>query len=89
MTQILVAKPGTLTAADRKVLRSAGVIVVQVENPSEVRLIAAEGVSVNSDDLLFAALTGCSYASGAQALFAKELLSIITKSRAEAKAAIA
>lgn len=39
---ILFAKPGAVQAADREALREVGVIVVEVENLSDVRLVRAE-----------------------------------------------
>jgi hypothetical protein len=57
MTQILVTKPGTLTVADKKKLRAAGVVTVEAERPDDVRLIGTEGPPMAANDLAFAAVT--------------------------------
>ena len=56
MTQILVVKPGTLTANDRRKLRGAGVVTVEAEKPGDVRLIQTEGPALGGDDLMLAAM---------------------------------
>ena len=54
--QILVVKPKSLTAADKKILREAGVVVVEAADPSSVRLIQPEGPTLGGDELLYAAM---------------------------------
>lgn len=56
MSQILVTKPGILTAADRKKLRAAGIVTVEAERPEDVRLVRTEGPPMDGNDLLYAAM---------------------------------
>lgn len=56
MTQILVTKPDALNAKDKSALRKAGVVCVEAEHPSEVRLIQAEGPALDASDMLLAAM---------------------------------
>lgn len=56
MAEILVTKPGALTQRDRSLLRRNGVVVVEADSPSDVKLIAASGAEVSPDNMLFAAL---------------------------------
>lgn len=55
--QILVVKPKALTAADKALLRKAGVVVVEAADPSSVRLIQPEGPALSGDELFYAAIT--------------------------------
>jgi hypothetical protein len=56
--QILVVKPKSLTAGDKKLLRDAGVVVVEAADPSQVKLIQPEGAALAGDELFYAALKG-------------------------------
>lgn len=56
MGEILVTKPGALTAADRKLLRDSGVVVVEAKNPAEVKLISTERGELDGGALLHAAV---------------------------------
>lgn len=57
MAQILVVRPGSLTAADRKKLRAVDVVCVEADDPASVRLIGPEGAPMAGSDMLFAALS--------------------------------
>ncbi len=54
--QILVVKPGSLSEPDRELLRSAGVVCVEAEDPDSVRLILPQGPALGGDELLYAAM---------------------------------
>jgi len=54
--QILVVKPKSLTAADKKLLREAGVVCIEAADPSQVRLIQPEGPALSGDELFYAAV---------------------------------
>lgn len=41
---VLFVKPGAIKPEDKAALRDAGVVVVEVENPDDVRLVRAEGI---------------------------------------------
>lgn len=54
--QILVVKPKSLTVADKKILREAGVVCIEAADPSSVRLLGVEPQPMNSHDLFYAAM---------------------------------
>lgn len=84
MAQILVVKPGTLTAADKKKLRIAGVVTVEAERPEDVRLIGTEGPPLNGGDLAFAAIKALSGNGSGWDLreqFVKVLSGLLTEQR--------
>ena len=56
--QILVTKPGVLSAKDRSALRRAGVVCVEADDPADVKLISAEGAELGATELLYAAMQG-------------------------------
>lgn len=47
--------PGAITAADRKALRAAGVVVVETDDPSRCQFVRA-GESISGSDMLWAAM---------------------------------
>lgn len=53
---VLVVKPGSLSAVDKKLLREGGVICVESNDPNSVRLINAEPQPLSGNDLFFAAM---------------------------------
>jgi hypothetical protein len=84
MTQILVTKPGTLTAGDRRKLRAAGVVTVEAEDPDEVRLISPEAPTMKGGDLAFAAINALSSSGNAydlRAQFVKVLSGLLADQR--------
>jgi hypothetical protein len=60
MAQILVVKPKSLTLADKKLLRAAGVVCIETADPANVRLIQPEGSALNGDELFYAAIQAIS-----------------------------
>jgi len=52
-----VTKPDTLNQRDKAALRRAGVVVVEADNPSDVKLIQANGAELSSGDMLYAAIS--------------------------------
>jgi hypothetical protein len=86
MAEILITKPGALNQRDRKVLRDAGVVVVEAESPSDVKLIAASGAEVSAGNMLFAALkalSGGGYTYEARAVFTDALVKGMELARVE------
>lgn len=81
MTQVMLARQGAVSDRDREELRVAGIVLVEVENPDDVRFLATEE-AINSGDMLYAALTGCSCSKEAQSKFTTTLLDTIVASRA-------
>lgn len=88
MTEILVTKPKTLSASDKKLLRDSGVVVVECANPEDVRFLrpAAE---VPHGDILYAALQAIQRGLGSSA---KEefvrILANLTRPSTEGSAAL-
>lgn len=56
-TTILPVKPGTISEPDKTALREAGIIVIEVESPAEIRLLRAES-EISASGFLHAALKG-------------------------------
>lgn len=86
MSAILVTKPNALNQRDRSLLRKNGVVVVEAENPADVKLIAAEGAEVSGNDMLFAALKALSadsYSNNTNQVFVKALTAGIAANRKE------
>ena len=55
MTDVLIVPPGAVEAADRKALRDAGVVVVELDDPTACQFVKA-GETVSSSDMLWAAM---------------------------------
>jgi hypothetical protein len=86
MAEILIAKPGALNQRDRALLRKNGVVCIEAENPSDVKLIAASGAEVSAGSMLFAALKalhGDGYRSDARTAFVKALTEAMELAREE------
>lgn len=64
-TSLFIAKPGTLSAADKKELRKAGIVVIEAADPADFRFIRAEA-EVSGSDMLFAAMEALQNADGIQ-----------------------
>lgn len=56
MASVLVVKPKTLNAADKKLLREEGIVCVEAADPSSVRLLQLEGPPLSGNDLFYAAI---------------------------------
>lgn len=54
-TTLFIAKPGILSAADKKELRKAGIICIEAANPDDFRFIRAEA-DMSCTDMLLAAM---------------------------------
>ena len=61
MAEILVTKPGILNARDKATLRKSGVVVVESEDPSSVKLIKTEGQELSGNDLAWAAISAAKW----------------------------
>jgi hypothetical protein len=83
LTKVLVIKPGTLVAADKRKLRNAGVVAVEAEHPEDVRLLSTEGPPMDGDELLFAAVSAINVSSTAKGAFAEEMLNALNRIRAK------
>jgi hypothetical protein len=59
MADVFLCQTGQLTAASRRELKRAGVVVVEVEDPSKCQFIRATE-TVSGDDMLTAALRAMS-----------------------------
>lgn len=85
MTQILITRPGVLGEEDRAALRQAGVIAVEAESPSDVKLISASGEELSGSAMFYAAMralnTSSTYASGAREAFASAIMAELQTER--------
>jgi len=61
---LVVPRNSGLTKADRDELREAGIIVVTVRAPHEARLLSAERLPLDSNDLLRATMKAVAAANG-------------------------
>lgn len=59
MAEIFICKPGAIGAEDRTALRDAGVVVIELDDPAEFRLVRAQP-ELNAGDILKAALQALS-----------------------------
>ncbi|MEM8801100.1 MAG: hypothetical protein AAGF55_01045 [Pseudomonadota bacterium] len=79
--QVMMLPPGSISKADREELRSAGIVVVEIENPSSVRFVRA-GYEVETSDLLSCAASAISEQSydtpNAKELFGKALAHMLS-----------
>jgi hypothetical protein len=66
---LLPVKPGTLSAKDKAALSKAGVVVIEHEDPSSIRLLKP-GCELSSTELLVAAMRGVMRDNGAKIAFA-------------------
>jgi hypothetical protein len=55
---IVVPRATKVSQADRDALREAGIIVMTVDDPSQVRMLSPEGPPLTSNQMLRAALVG-------------------------------
>lgn len=83
---ILPVRPGTLDAYDKGELRKIGVVVIEHENPEELRLLKPM-MEVSGSALLAAALKalmipGGNYVNTAQQQFAKEVAAKVLEDHA-------
>lgn len=82
---ILPVRPGTLNEKDKARLRRAGIVVIEHDNPAELRLLRIGLPEVDAGDMLFCAieaLTGTSGMSDARFSFVKALAASMQARRA-------
>ena len=77
--QILVVKPKTLTAADKKLLRESGVVCIESADPQSVRMLTPEGPELSCNDLFRAAMLAIadSTSDGPRNLFARNMAAML------------
>jgi len=89
MAEIFLCPKGQLDARARRDLRTAGVVVVEVEDPARCQLIRASEI-LTADDMLWAALdalcSGESYASSQREKLVANLLRLMNAARSPAEA---
>lgn len=86
MAEILITKPGALNQRDRALLRRNGVVIVEAESPSDVKLIAASGAEVSAGNMLFAALSALKsdqYSDNTNQVFVRALVAAMEAAREE------
>jgi hypothetical protein len=82
---LLPVKPGTLNAKDKATLRKAGVIVIEHDNPSELRLLRPSS-ELDGGDLLRAALTALMKRTGTCGNDQREAFAVAVHAAVMAKA---
>jgi hypothetical protein len=89
MSDVFLCRTGQLTPSSRRELKRAGVVVVEVEDPSACKFIRASDV-VSGDDMLHAALKAMSrtyendnyrVAQGVRSQFTLNLFDLIDAAR--------
>ena len=79
---ILFIKPKAISSSDKKALRAAGVVVVEVDDPQAVRLMKA-AVEIDGSELLQAAVKAIhahnSTTDSVKSLFGRAVCEAITK----------
>jgi hypothetical protein len=84
MAQILVTKPGVLDSRDKSKLRRAGIVTVEADNPSDVKLIDPAGGEIGHEGLLYAALKAINADTySVRSVFARVMLDEMERVRAE------
>lgn len=87
MAQVLAVKTGTLKPAQRKLLDKHEIVVIEMEDPQELRFIRVESGGLESDDLTWAAIAAideCGVALVAQKFTANVRSILARKIRAKA-----
>lgn len=84
--QILIVKPRSLAAADKKLLRENGVVCIEANDPSSVRLITMEGQALSGNDLFLCAvkaLASDKYSDNTNQVFVKAMAALCKASEAQ------
>lgn len=80
MVNVLVVKPKALSAADKKLLREAGVVCIEASDPASVRMLQPEGPALNGSDLFRAAMLAIAedkYTNNTTEAFAKNMAAMV------------
>ena len=79
---ILPVKPGAISAEDKAALRDAGVIVIEHEEPNQLRLLTPTA-ELSGSDMLLAAMRGVLAEDGkARLVFSQQVLAALEAKRA-------
>lgn len=76
--QILFTKPGTITAEDRTTLREANIIVIEIDNLNDYRLVSPQ-LDIPRDGLLQCAGDAIASSANAQTTFGKVIAEYLAK----------
>jgi len=79
MKSIAAVKPGAISEQDKAAMSEAGIIVIEMENPDDIRLIVVEPL-MPPDDILYAAMSGLMDDVAPRKRFAEEMLVSIARS---------
>lgn len=71
--QVIVFPRGQLSEQDKAALRENGIVPVEADDPKQVVVVVPGAPMASANDLLLAALHGCSYLDGSMARFGFEL----------------
>lgn len=78
-TAVLFAKPGAVKAADKRALSKAGIIVVEIEDPHDVKFVRAQ-TELPMGDLLAAAGLAINANMNSQLAFGKAVARLMQPS---------
>jgi hypothetical protein len=78
INQIIVVKPGTISAEHSKVLKAAGFIVIECENPSDFRVITFADM-VKENEILHCAMKAILSDYQVYQKFGKEFAELLQK----------
>ena len=81
MKPILVVKPGQISQEDKKTLAKEGVVVIEMENPNELRVINPIDSIAEGDDIFTCAIDALSRSSSAEGSFGTLLVKRIKEKR--------
>lgn len=56
MAHVLAVKPGGLKLAQRKLLEKHGVVVIEMDDPSDLRIVRVESAEIDANALTWAAI---------------------------------
>lgn len=76
---VLFVKPKAISARDKKALQSAGIIVIEIDNPADAKFVRA-GAELSGSELLTAAaraISTCEYPNAARRAFGEALCQML------------
>lgn len=81
---VLFAKPGSVKPADKRALSKAGIIVVEVADPADVKFVRA-ATELPAGDLLAAAASAVNSSAHVQRIFGETVAKILASRLREGK----
>lgn len=81
MAHVLAVKPGKVNPAQKKILQEAGVILIEMDDPNDLRIVRAEVPEIDGSELSWAAIAAIDQVASvnAAAQFTKNVRSILAR----------